>query len=85
MIECEECIAQAREEELCQCEAKADIPYAKSYMETALPRINELLIAIGKAVNMKGVDRTVMSKVKLWTKELESQVDLIDTMLIYDT
>ena len=55
----------------------------KPYYTVAVPRVNDLLSAIGRYVNVCDLSRWHINAAKLWAKELEEQLDLIDTMLIY--
>jgi len=57
---------------------------AKPYNIVAVERINELLSAIGKYINYQKPTRDTTALVKLWVTELGAQVDLLDTLLIYE-
>lgn len=74
--------------ENCSCEHEAEkmppvgvIPYGY----VASDRINDLLGAIGRYINDTPLTQEKVKTVKLWTVELNEQIDLLSTMLIYDT
>ena len=54
------------------------------YHIVAVGRINELLKAIGRYINYQKPTRDTTALVKLWVTELGAQVDLLDTLLIYE-
>lgn len=56
----------------------------KPFTFVAVPRINDLLAGIGRYVNEPNLTRDLISSAKLWATELQGQLDLIDTMLIYE-
>lgn len=57
---------------------------AAPYHIVAVERINELLKAIGRYINYQKPTRDTTALVKLWVTELGAQVDLLDTLLIYE-
>lgn len=57
---------------------------AKPYKISAVERINELLAAIGRYANNAAFTDVNISRMHLWITELEEQIDLIGTMMIYD-
>lgn len=56
----------------------------KPFALVAVPRINDLLSGIGRYVNEPNLTRELIGQAKFWATELNEQLDLIDTMLIYE-
>lgn len=87
MTDYEETIAQWRDaapheaEEPCRKEPPLGV---KPFALVAVPRINDLLSGIGRYVNEPNLTRDLIGYAKLWATELHEQLDLIDTMLIYE-
>ena len=87
MMDYEETIAQQRDaalheaEEPCRKEPPLGV---KPFALVAVPRINDLLSGIGCCVNEPNLTRDRIGLARLWATELQEQLDLIDTMLIYE-
>ena len=57
---------------------------ATPYKVYAVDRINELLGAIGRYMNEVPLTNELVDHAKKWAVELEAQIDLISSMMLYD-
>jgi len=58
---------------------------ATSFDKVAKQRINELLSAIGKYMNIEPLTRDMTQRANLLAIELQGQIELVDTLLIYSS
>lgn len=99
MTDIEESIAQTRcaapdedevEETSLPCKtsscdnAKVYIYGVEPYEKCSVERISELSGAISRCIGSVELNRTNVKRMLYWAKELQLQLDMLDTMLIYN-
>ena len=97
MTDFEESIAQARESALAdngeqdaglRLQAKGDsgmfVYGAPSYRKVSQERIIDLASAIVRGIDSAALTRENVGIMITWARELEKQLDMLDTMLIYE-
>lgn len=55
------------------------------YNIVTIGRINDILGAIERGINAPRLDRGRLAQIIRWSTELNAQINLLDTMMIYDT
>lgn len=61
------------------------LPNVEPFDIVTINRINDILRAINSGINAPRLDRNRLSQITLWATELNAQINLLDTMMIYDT